>query len=88
MVVDELSTQMLQQALRAGVRDVLSSPTESGQLLEAVERAAETLTVVPAMPSQPEPAGGRGRLISVFSNLPNRSGDFGGSSPISAACSA
>src|SRR5947208_7181530 len=31
MVVDELSTQMLQQALRAGVRDVLSSPTRAGR---------------------------------------------------------
>src|SRR5207302_6098558 len=67
MVVDELSTQMLQQALRAGVRDVLAAPTESSQLLEAVERAAETLTVVPSAPAQPEAPGGRGRLISVFS---------------------
>jgi pilus assembly protein CpaE len=67
MVVEELSTQMLQQALRAGVRDVLASPTDSGQLLEAVERAAETITVVPSTPSTPEPAGGKGRLISVFS---------------------
>src|SRR5205823_9706378 len=67
MVVDELTTPMLQQALRAGIRDVLASPTESAQLLEAVERAAETITVVPSMPTTPEPAGGRGRLISLFS---------------------
>ena len=60
MVVDKLSTQMLQQALRAGVRDVLEAPTESGQLLEAVERAAETITVVPSVSATPEPAGGRG----------------------------
>ncbi|MBV8560375.1 MAG: CoA-binding protein, partial [Acidimicrobiia bacterium] len=47
MVVDELTTQMLQQALRAGVRDVVASPADSGQLLEAVERAAETLSLAP-----------------------------------------
>ena len=67
MVVDELTTQMLQQALRAGIRDVLASPTESGQLLEAVERAAETMTIVPSSKAQADTPGGQGRLISVFS---------------------
>jgi pilus assembly protein CpaE len=66
MVVEELSTQMLQQALRAGVRDVVSSPTDGAQLLEAVERAAETLSLTPTGPA-PEGPGREGRLISVFS---------------------
>jgi pilus assembly protein CpaE len=67
MVVEELNTQMLQQALRAGVRDVVASPSDSGQLLEAVERAAETLSLVPSTPIQAEGGGREGRLISVFS---------------------
>jgi pilus assembly protein CpaE len=66
MVVDQLSTQVLQQALRSGVRDVLSAPVESGQLLEAIDRAAETLTVVPPSGAESLP-GTDGRLISVFS---------------------
>ena len=67
MVVDELTTPMLQQALRAGVRDVVAAPADSGQLIEAVERAAETLSLVPATPVRPEGGGQEGRLISVFS---------------------
>ena len=67
MVVEELTTQMLQQALRAGVRDVVAAPSDSGQLLEAVERAAETLSLVPSTPVQAEGGGAEGRLISVFS---------------------
>ena len=52
MVVDELTTQMLQQALRAGVRDVVGAPADSGQLLEAVERASETLSLAPPLPAR------------------------------------
>ncbi|MBV9041797.1 MAG: hypothetical protein JOZ68_12380, partial [Acidimicrobiia bacterium] len=33
MVVEELKTQMLQQALRAGVADVVAATADSGQLL-------------------------------------------------------
>jgi pilus assembly protein CpaE len=66
MVVDELSTQMLQQVLRSGVHDVLSAPVDGGQLLEAIERAAETISVVPS-PAQPDLPVAEGRLISVFS---------------------
>jgi pilus assembly protein CpaE len=67
MVVEALNTQMLQQALRAGVRDVVAAPTESGQLLEAVERAAETITLLPASSAEPEAAAGHCRIISEFS---------------------
>jgi pilus assembly protein CpaE len=66
MVVEGLDTKMLQQALRAGIRDVLEAPVESGQLLEAIERAAETLQVVPPSGVPDLPSAG-GRLISVFS---------------------
>lgn len=67
MVVEELTTQMLQQALRAGVADVVAAPADSGQLLEAVERAGETLSVVPSAPTRAEGGGVEGRMISVFS---------------------
>src|SRR5436305_6890694 len=67
MVVDELSTQMLQQALRAGVSDVVAAPADKGQLLEAVERASETLSLVPTTPVRADGGAHEGRLISVFS---------------------
>jgi len=67
MVVDELTTQMLQQALRAGVRDVVAAPADGTQLLEAVERASETLSLVPTTPVRADGSAQEGRLISVFS---------------------
>src|SRR5947209_8676558 len=66
MVVDELTTQMLQQALRAGVRDVVAAPADGGQLLEAVERASETLSLVPTTPVRADGGAQEGRLIIVF----------------------
>ncbi|HEX8582424.1 MAG TPA: AAA family ATPase, partial [Acidimicrobiales bacterium] len=72
MLVTELSTEVLQQALRSGVRDVLAAPVDAAQLQAAVHRVAATL--VPMAP------GGRGggppgdtgadsvaRVITVFS---------------------
>jgi len=47
LVVEELTTTMLQQALRAGVRDVLALSGESGALAQAVQRLAVTLDQVP-----------------------------------------
>jgi len=67
MVVEELSTQLLQQALRAGVRDVVASPTDAQQLLEAVERAAETLIQLPSTSGVAAAQGKQGRMITVFS---------------------
>ena len=68
MVVQELSTQMLQQALRAGVRDVVAAPAETGQLIEAIDRAAETISISPVAPAgEPEPLADQGRMICVFS---------------------
>lgn len=74
LVVDTLSTEVLQRSLRAGVRDVLSSPLEEGQLRTAVERVAGTLTMNAAAKAVAPPAGGillaeeeNGRVITVFS---------------------
>lgn len=47
LVVEELTTTMLQQALRAGVRDVLALSGESGALAQAVQRLAITLDQAP-----------------------------------------
>src|SRR5256714_14231068 len=69
LVAGELSTGLLQQALRSGVRDVLGAPTEAYSLHESVERVSRTLTVVPTLPSA-ELAGdapGLGRVITVSS---------------------
>jgi pilus assembly protein CpaE len=43
LVTDELSTELLQTALRAGVNDVLASPVDSEQLEAAVARVADGL---------------------------------------------
>ena len=71
LVVEELSTQTLQHALRAGVKDVLSAPTEATALVEAVYRVADTLTAIPVRGAtarvEPEVPGELGRVITVFS---------------------
>ncbi len=71
MVVHELSTDILQQAIRSGISDVLALPTETNQLREAVERAAEHLDVgtqAPGLSAVPQaPRADRGRIITVFS---------------------
>src|SRR5882724_543665 len=67
LVAAELSTGLLQQALRSGVRDVLGAPTEAYSLHESVERVARTLTTVPTLPSTglAGDAPGLGRVITV-----------------------
>jgi pilus assembly protein CpaE len=74
LVANELSTALLQQALRAGVKDVLTAPISSEQLFEAVERVANTLKAAPARPSAPSPVsfddgggGDLGTVVTVFS---------------------
>ncbi len=47
LVVDELSTTLLQQALRAGVRDVLALAGEADALALAVQKVAITLEQAP-----------------------------------------
>ncbi len=78
LVVDELSTQLLQTALRAGVRDVLALSGESGALAQAVQRVAVSLDQSPraaVMPATPVPVEEEhevlptidGQVITVFS---------------------
>lgn len=72
IVTTELSTEVLQAALRAGIKDVLTQPVDSKDLAEAVGRVAGTLVVsapaVPATGSPEMPADGElGRVITVFS---------------------
>jgi pilus assembly protein CpaE len=67
LIVDELSTNLLQQALRAGVRDVVPGPTEPQQLLESVARVGEALGPTSGRtPAVPVGAAGS-RLITVMS---------------------
>ena len=71
MVVHELSTEILQQAIRSGISDVLALPIETAQLQEAVDRAAEHLNIValpPSLSAVPDaPRADRGRIVTVFS---------------------
>ena len=67
LVAAELSTNLLQQALRSGVRDVLGAPTEATSLTESVERVAQTLTMVPTVPGSADDASSLGRIITVSS---------------------
>lgn len=67
LVAAELSTGLLQQALRSGVRDVLGSPTESHAVRESVDRVARTITVVPTGPPVVGEGPVDGRVITVSS---------------------
>lgn len=69
LTVVELSTQVMQWAMRAGVADVVQLPVDEDQLAEAVERAAEQFNLSPVTPA-PEASGPspeRGRVTTVFS---------------------
>jgi pilus assembly protein CpaE len=69
-VVETLSTQVLQRALRAGVRDVLDVEADTVQINEAIQQVGETLTVVSRPTSAPAAVGAPvdlGRVITVFS---------------------
>ncbi len=71
LVTDELSTDLLQTALRSGVKDVLAAPVEGDQLQAAVDRVAVTLGPGPSTAAGgfEAPAGGGelGRVVTVFS---------------------
>jgi pilus assembly protein CpaE len=74
LVTDELSTDLLQTALRSGVNDVLASPVDGPQLEAAVARVADGLDVSSARPvvdggAEPIGAGDAnlGQVITVFS---------------------
>ena len=71
LVASELSTTLLQTALRAGIKDVLALPVDTGQLQGTIERVAATLSGVPRLadggPPLGAPAGEPGRTMTVFS---------------------
>ena len=66
LAAQELSTGLLQQALRSGVRDVIGFPAEAQLLHEAVARVG-AMTVVPTGPVVAGPAPERGRVITISS---------------------
>jgi pilus assembly protein CpaE len=66
LAAQELSTGLLQQALRSGVRDVIGYPAEAQLLHEAVARVG-AMTVVPTGPVIAGPAPERGRVITISS---------------------
>ena len=70
LVTDALSTDLLQTALRAGVKDVLAMPVDAEQLLAAIDRVAVTLGPAPSAGGDlgiDAPAGEVGRVVTVFS---------------------
>jgi pilus assembly protein CpaE len=72
MVTNQLTTDLLQRALRAGVKDVLQAPLDTGQLVDAITRAASALLPVAPVPAAPGsafvPADGEvGKVMTVFS---------------------
>jgi pilus assembly protein CpaE len=72
LVAHELSTALLQQALRVGVKDVLTDPLSGDHVFEAIERVAATLKSVPTSGfggdlSTDDFDGELGQVITVFS---------------------
>ncbi len=71
LLVRELSTEVLQLALRAGIKDVLADPVDAAQLGAAVERVASGLNGALPSPSGAlsgvEADGHRGAMTTVFS---------------------
>ena len=75
LLVEELTTTLLQLALRSGVKDVLTMSGESHQLSDAIQRVAVTLDRSPARPVDPGDGGDHtelpvtdpGEIITVFS---------------------
>ena len=76
LVVEELSTALLQAALRSGVKDVLTLDGNQDELMAAVQRVATALDAIPRKrrvdPSEPgldpdNPNRPPGQVITVFS---------------------
>jgi DNA-binding NarL/FixJ family response regulator len=62
LIADNLSTEVFQRAMRSGVRDVLGSPVDTGQLNEAVRRVGQTIGAArsPVAPMASVPTGDDG----------------------------
>ncbi|MEM9200638.1 MAG: P-loop NTPase [Actinomycetota bacterium] len=77
LVAEELTTNLLQQALRAGVKDVLSSPADAIQMNEAISRIVGGLNSAASSTSTTgssagadelfEADGEMGQVVTVFS---------------------
>jgi len=73
LVADELSTTVLQMALRSGVKDVLTLQGDTLQIVEAIERVGAglrgdaTATPGPTALAGGEGGGSQGRVTTVFS---------------------
>ena len=68
LMVEALSTDVLQRALRAGVKDVLAAPVEAGELALAVERVGGSLApAAPTALAESAAPAGYGRLVTIFS---------------------
>ncbi|HKY75417.1 MAG TPA: P-loop NTPase [Acidimicrobiia bacterium] len=67
LVTVEQSTELLQQAFRSGIRDVLELPVETAALYQSLERVARTLTGLPTSPPPIEMPSMDGRVIAVTS---------------------
>lgn len=69
LIAEALSTELLQRALRAGFRDVLTAPVDQDELLATVGRVSASLPGVslPAAQRSRPMDDARGRMITVFS---------------------
>jgi pilus assembly protein CpaE len=74
LITEELSTDLLQTALRSGVKDVLAAPVDTAQLVAAVDRVTDALDLGASAdpgagaPSALAPDGGPiGKVVTVFS---------------------
>lgn len=69
LVAPQLSTELLQQALRSGVRDVLAAPVDPLQLSTAVDRVHQGLPAGFGLrdDSAGGPPEGHGRVLTVYS---------------------
>lgn len=72
LIADQLTTELFQQAMRVGIRDVLGVPVDTGQINEAVRRVGQSLQSGPrASVAAPIDEDGSdsdlGKVITVFS---------------------
>ena len=67
LLASELSTAVLQEALRSGARDVLPASADSDALNESLDRVAESFVAPPPVPTPNAAVSGRGKVIAVFS---------------------
>jgi pilus assembly protein CpaE len=67
LVAEQLTTALLQKALRSGVRDVVLTEGDTEELFTAIGRVGALMVALGARPAVAEPALARGRVIVCFS---------------------